>query len=533
MYIYLRDLTDNLRRHIQIQTYNINPSLAICAIEMLPSDYAPGKTQLDSNTLYICDYRQFMRLDYTQELPTMVCVVESGRNADSVLFMRHRVIAVYGMNLVDTLVTLTNTVYESASKTSYITELTQQLMGCNTIRELLRTGALLLQNPMVLTDNTQKIIAATPMDQVTNPSYRYIINSEYLPVGHPAQEGKNQDHDYMEPQVYGDGDMGENLPPVVCCTLQIAGRRMGYLHALGYNHEFTIEDRHLIQLVANLLALELLRHPRSERYVKEEVVVSFLRSILDNTAGNAERIMTRQRDEGISLNQFLYVMAIIPKTTDFSAHISFFELTQQIPQILPGAVCFTYQDSVLTLLNEKNEVTDFSAFLERLMPLLQQYKLMAGISNPFSAIHQLRDYAFQARKALDLGALMGEEENIYLFSDYILPYISEICLKTTNIEMLCPPELVRLIMYSRDNGDELLETLKVYLQCGRSKTETSKKMYVHMNTVKYRISQIQKITGCDFSNDKTALKFILAIGLFDYKGKLAAAKDIEPPPKSE
>ena len=532
MYIYLKDLTDNLRRRIPIQTYNINPSLVIGSIEMLPADYAPGKLQLDDNTLYICDYRQFMRLDYTEELPTLVCVIESGRDAESVLFMRHRVIAVYGMNLVDTLVTLTNTVYESASKSSYVTELTQQLIGCNTVQELISTGALLLQNPIVLTDNTQKIIAATPLDQVTNPGYRDIINSEYLPVGHPAQEGKNQDHDFMEPQVYGEGDLEQNLPAVICCTLQSGGRRLGYLHALGYNHEFTIEDRHLIQLVANLLALELLRHPQSERFVKEERAVSLFRSILDNTAGNAEQIMTRQRKDGVALNQFLYVMGIIPRTTEFSAHISFYDLTQQIPQILPGAICFTYQDSVLTILNEKNEITDFDAFLERLMPILTQYKLIAGISSPFSAIHQLRDYAFQARKAMDLGPLMDAEENVFLFSDYILTYIAELCLKNTNIEMLCPPELTRLIMYSQDNGEELLETLKVYLRCGRSKTETSKKMYVHMNTVKYRITQIQKITGCDFSDDRTALKFILALELFDYKGRLKSAKEIELPPKA-
>ena len=95
--------------------------------------------------------------------------------------------------------------------------------------------------------------------------------------------------------------------------------------------------------------------------------------------------------------------------------------------------------------------------------------------------------------------------------------------------MLCPPELIRLIMYCRENGDELLETLKVFLHSGRSKTETAKKMYVHVNTIKYRISQIQNITGVDFGNDDTALNFIFAIKLFEYNGCLLSHKSIDPP----
>lgn len=529
MHIYLRDLMESLQRQINMQTFNINPSHIITAIQMLPAGYSPDKEQLDNSTLYVCEYRKFMQLDYMKELPPIICVVEPGMNADSMLFQRRRVMAVYGTTVMEVMVTLTNTVYETASKTSYMTELTQQLMTCNGAEDLLKLGAQKIQNPLILTDANQKIMLGTPEEQVADPSYRRVLRSEFLPVGHPHHASKTEDHDYAEPEVYSAGTLDEKIPAVVCCVLQHRGKKLGYLHAMGYNHDFTSEDRHLIQLLANFLTMEIVQHPRANRFVRTENVIPFLRSILDCTAGTPEEILERMQEQKIRLYQFLYVMSIVPRSMEFSAHISFYDISTQCPVLFPGSVCFPYQNSILVLLNEKKEITDFEVYLQRLTPMLHKFQMVVGISNPFSAVYQLRQYAFQARKAIDLGTLMTPDKHVYLYSEYLMTYVAETCLKTNNIEMLCPPELIRLIMYCRENGDELLETLKVFLHSGRSKTETAKKMYVHVNTIKYRISQIQNITGVDFGNDDTALNFIFAIKLFEYNGCLLSHKSIDPP----
>ena len=525
MYAYLSDLSNALRRIVNLQEFNINPSHIINAVKLLPPEYDPMDPKLDDNALYVCEYRQFLNFDIMAELPPLVCVLEAGSNADTVLLQGRRVILVYGCTVVDVLLALSNAVYDSAVKTSHLTELTQQLMACSSVDELMATGFLLLQNPLILTDSTQKIICSTPASQVVSPTYRYILTTEYLPIGHPMPENSEAgDTDYMEPQILSEGDLLEHslehCPTVLCTQLVIGGQTLGYLHALAFNHNFTTEDRHLVQLLSNLLAMELFRHPMTRRQQHIESAALFFRSILDNSAGNAEQIMEKQREIRLQLNTFLYVASIKPKSSDFSAHIDFYELSQSIPRLLPNCRAFLYHESILMVLDSKKEILSMEEYLQPILPLLERHKLAIGISKPFSVIHQLRANAYQARKALALGTRLRPESSIYCFSDYLLFYIAETCLKTNEIETLCPAELIRLIIYCQENGNELLDTLQTYLYCGRNKTITAQKMFVHVNTIKYRISQIQSITGLNLSDDETALRLLLAHKMFEYKHAL-------------
>lgn len=62
-----------------------------------------------------------------------------------------------------------------------------------------------------------------------------------------------------------------------------------------------------------------------------------------------------------------------------------------------------------------------------------------------------------------------------------------------------------------DSSLELLATLRSYLECGRSLEATSKQLFVHANTVRYRLRRIQEILGEDATDPRTA--FVLQIAL--------------------
>lgn len=516
MHILLQDLTRELQTMVTLQSYNISAAQSISGFQMFPARYIPGKTKLNEDTAYVCEYRQLKQLDLMDQVPPLICVVEQTTDADVTIFQGRSVVVIYGSTIVDVLVLMSNAIYESACKASHVTELTQRLMQCGSIEELMDTGFQLLQNPLVVTDRDQKIILGTPEDQVSSTSYLYVLHSEYLPVGHPYQMRTHPGEVHASDQIYDIGDE-DTLPTVICNPLTVGGQTVGYLHVLAFIHDFTPEDRQIIQLLGNLLAFELYRHVGAQQAAPAQEVTRFFRDILDNIAGSSEQIMTRQRELKLHLNQFLYVMSIFPKTTDFSAHIDFYELTQTLEWMFPGCHSFLYKDGIFTILSSKEEIMDMEEYLAALLPLLQQHKLMAGISNPFSVIHQLRPYGFQARKAVHFGSVMDKDACIYQFSDYVMTYIAEICLNSSDVETLCPPGLIRLIMHAQENGTELLDTLRVYLKCGRSKAETAKQMYVHVNTVKYRISQIQSITGLDIGDDNTAFHLMMAYKMFEYK----------------
>lgn len=64
-----------------------------------------------------------------------------------------------------------------------------------------------------------------------------------------------------------------------------------------------------------------------------------------------------------------------------------------------------------------------------------------------------------------------------------------------------------------DNSVELLETLVVYLECGRSLEATSKRLFVHANTVRYRLKKISEVIGWDATGAHEAFVLQVAIVL--------------------
>ncbi len=83
-----------------------------------------------------------------------------------------------------------------------------------------------------------------------------------------------------------------------------------------------------------------------------------------------------------------------------------------------------------------------------------------------------------------------------------------------------PPSVLRsfrerllgpLAEYDRRHSSELLPTLRSFLACDGSWSACASRMYLHVNTVRYRIGRIEAITGRDLSALPDRVDFFLAL----------------------
>ena len=65
--------------------------------------------------------------------------------------------------------------------------------------------------------------------------------------------------------------------------------------------------------------------------------------------------------------------------------------------------------------------------------------------------------------------------------------------------------------YDEQNDSELLPTLRSFLACDGSWVTCAQRLYVHVNTVRYRIGRIEAITGRDLSALSNRVDFFLAL----------------------
>ncbi|WP_053958980.1 PucR family transcriptional regulator [Sulfobacillus thermosulfidooxidans] len=78
-------------------------------------------------------------------------------------------------------------------------------------------------------------------------------------------------------------------------------------------------------------------------------------------------------------------------------------------------------------------------------------------------------------------------------------------------------EKLGALLEERTYSRELLWTLKVYLDSNGQAGEAAKRLYVHRNTLAYRLARLQELLGCDLKNLDTVTDLRLAL-TFYYNG---------------
>lgn len=139
----------------------------------------------------------------------------------------------------------------------------------------------------------------------------------------------------------------------------------------------------------------------------------------------------------------------------------------------------------------------------------QGHRLIVGISNCFQANNQLSLHYNMLLQTLQLAKQMRSDQKLFFFSDYVYYALLDQVEDKSLLSFIRHPALDTLIHYDREKSAELYQTLRVFTKCGFNKAHTSERLFLHRNTVNYRIAQIESICGIDLST--TELLFSLQL----------------------
>ncbi|WP_277409259.1 PucR family transcriptional regulator [Lacrimispora xylanisolvens] len=144
----------------------------------------------------------------------------------------------------------------------------------------------------------------------------------------------------------------------------------------------------------------------------------------------------------------------------------------------------------------------------------------AGAGKIVEGIMQLEGSYKEAADAfsfIDIAADISYEGNAYImmFSDLgIFKLLCQVDDPALLMEYV-PESLQKLFNYKKPQQEDLIITLKTYLNYNQNLSKTAQDLYVHYKTAAYRIGKIAKITGIDFDNANERLA--VRIGLVVYR----------------
>lgn len=185
------------------------------------------------------------------------------------------------------------------------------------------------------------------------------------------------------------------------------------------------------------------------------------------------------------------------------------DIRNNIGRCLPLSWQVYYQNHLVVVADFGSKLYQREGILDALERFLSFKNLQAGLSDCFENLYQLKQYFEQAFETHELAQLMGDERPIVLYDDYKLYSLFDRIKEEEAFVQFATTDVQILSDFDKKNGTEYLETVFQYLRNGCSVKKTAEAMFVHRNTVTYRIARVNELFGIGFDNpDRNAKNYI-------------------------
>ena len=148
-------------------------------------------------------------------------------------------------------------------------------------------------------------------------------------------------------------------------------------------------------------------------------------------------------------------------------------------------------------------------------------KSVIGVSTTANHLRELADRYKEAQVAIDVGRVFEADKSIINYENLGLGRIIY-QLPTTLCEMFLNEVFKKNPIETLD--EDTLETINKFFENNLNVSETSRKLYVHRNTLVSRLEKIKKLTGLDLREFDHAIVFKVAMMVKMYLDSLNASK---------
>jgi sugar diacid utilization regulator len=103
----------------------------------------------------------------------------------------------------------------------------------------------------------------------------------------------------------------------------------------------------------------------------------------------------------------------------------------------------------------------------------------------------------------------------------------------SDLQELVDSWIGKLIVYDREHHSELLKTLFAYLNESGALEATAAKLYVHRNTLKYRLTRVEELTGWDLDDPEQRFHLNLACRAYEVWQALESSEAGSSDPRAD
>ena len=496
-----------LNMHIfidELSTYNpvasIDNSTELCLtqVRFLPTN----SSELSDDILYISDSSNLKSINESEKKLNFICHNKDENAAQQTINTNLNIVFLDGSLSAQTLFNILLDIFEKYRRWN------QRMLDCilnlGAMQELMDIGVEMLRNPIALFNNSLELIIYSGKlpEHYEGTIWEKVILTGYTPLEDYTDSQKKELFmelgDQREPFLYksSESDKYTNL----IANLYKNDLKIGSFGSTDINQPYSLGQQSLVGHLKKIVEAAFCIQMEEEFYVPDS------NSIIERKLKGyyvEERVIEAFLSEQNwnNINSY-YLIVFDCFIADFTEESMVKLYRSRIKRFLPKALIVLYKNQLVAVQPGDSEfysIKDFKKFLS-------ESGLKCGISLKFQEFIELKYNYKQALSALREGLNKPDSStqhpNCFLYQDYFTEDLIHSLEKESGLRHLCRPEILILKEHDDHAGSEYIKTLYQYLLCGRNISATSEALFIHRNTLIYRIERIKEIIDVDLDESR-------------------------------
>ncbi len=199
-------------------------------------------------------------------------------------------------------------------------------------------------------------------------------------------------------------------------------------------------------------------------------------------------------------------------------------LTRNIDDSLFTYVSNTFQGNVVLFLFPKNGKNNNNSYMDIITELCSDIQdnlskinihALCGISKPLKGAGTIRTTYNQAISSVRVGTSIHPDQTIYNYNDDEIYHVMLDSFSNAQRNEIYNDLIGKLVKYDKLNESDLVATLETYIHCQQNAAQAARKLFIHRNTMQYRLEQIKNILGMDINDTHNVYKLQTAFYIKD------------------
>jgi carbohydrate diacid regulator len=259
---------------------------------------------------------------------------------------------------------------------------------------------------------------------------------------------------------------------------------------------------------ANVLAIAFsnIKVYFDEKYNRDNFIKNVL---LENVLPSDMLAKTRDLKLNNEVSRVVFLVRILA-----NGEVNAFDVVRNLFPDKSKDFLFTHSEKDIVLIKEvksTNTTRDFDLLAETISSTLSSELFVTtniGIGTPVVGIKELPSSFKEAMQSLEVGKVFDTEKHIVNYANLgiarLIYHLPETLCKTFMNEVFKKGSVESL-------DQETLFTIHKFFENNLNVSETSRKLFVHRNTLVYRLEKIKKLTGLDLREFDHAIVFKIAL----------------------